>query len=438
MRRFFAWFASPRRSLIVGGLVAALLALASPFLWAGYHEFAGLSAFKLYHSTEAREHFEACMRIWPWSRSSRLHLLAARAARRDSDFEAARQHLQECQDLRGDGPPDEESVLEWAMLRGMEGDLDTVEESLKTSLRKHPEMAPLILEALAGSYLRMSRVVHALRYVDAWLEIQPDNPQAWFIRGNIHRQVGAHQSAAEDFRHVLEADPERHQARRWLALALLEFGRYQEALEHMEVLYKLHPQDVDTRVRLAICHSRLGHDAEARALLDEVLAEQPENGLALLTRGQLDMKTEKFDQAESWLGRAARVMPYDYKAQWALGECLRRAGKTEEADAQMARADQLKDRRQRQGEIMTHLMSQRPNDPALQSELGTLYLQLGSPEVGEGWLLHALRLDPNQIPALEALAEFYQQRGEQEKAEEYRQRIRDLSPPKKQDTPPKS
>ena len=421
MRRFIVW----------GGVVV-LLAAASPFLWAGYHQYAGLSAFKRYHSTEARAHLEACMRVWPWSRSARLHLLAARAARRDGDFEAAEQHLRECQDYSGEGLVYEESVLEWAMLHGMEGDLDTVEEPLKTTLRKHPEVAPLILEALAGSYLRMARVVDALRYADAWVELQPDSPQAWFVRGNIHRQVGAWQKAADDYRHVIELDPDRTQARRWLAVGLLEIGRYQEALEQAEIVHKLQPEDADFRVRLALCHFRLGHDAEARALLDGVIAEYPDNGPALLSRGQLELKAEHFAEAEDWLRRAARVMPYDYKAQWALADCLRRAGKTQEAEAQLDHANVLKDRRQRQGEIMTHLMSQRPNDPALQAELGTLYLQLGNPEVGEGWLLHALRIDPNQLPALEALADFYQQRGETEKAEEYRQRIRDLSPPKSQ------
>jgi tetratricopeptide (TPR) repeat protein len=426
MRRFIVW----------GSVV--LLALASPFLWAGYHQYAGLSAFRRYHSTEAREHLEACMRMWPWSRNSRLHLLAARAARRDGDYEAAKQHLQQCQDLHGDGPPDEESVLEWAMLRGMEGDLDTVEEPLKTTLRKHPEVAPLILEALAGSYLRMARVVDALRYADAWAEIQPDNPQVWFVRGNIHRQVGASQKAAEDYRRAIELDPERRQARWWLAQALLEIGRYQEALEHMELVHKLQPDDPDVRVRLALCQFRLGHDAEARALLDGVIAEHPDHALALKSRGELELKAEHFAEAETWLRRAAQASPFDYKVQFILGECLRRAGKTEEAETQLDHANLLKDRRQRQGEIMTHLMSQRPNDPALQTELGTLYLQLGTPDVGEGWLLHALRLDPNYLPALEVLADFYQQRGEAERAEEFRQRIRDLSPPKKQDAPSKS
>ncbi len=83
----------------------------------------------------------------------------------------------------------------------------------------------------------------------------------------------------------------------------------------------------------------------------------------------------------------------------------------------------LKDLRQRQGEILTHQMSMRPHDPALHCELGTLFIQLGQPGIGEGWLLSALRLDERYVPALEALADYYQQRGESDRADEFRQRI---------------
>src|SRR5262249_28886867 len=163
-------------------------------------------------------------------------------------------------------------------------------------------------------------------------------------------QVGASQNAAKDYGQVIELDPQRNEARRWLGLALLEFGRYQESLDHLEILHKQHPEDPEIRARLAQGRHRLGQDAEAYALLDGVLAEHPDHSLALFTRGQMDLEAERFAQAETWLRQAAHKLPYDYKAQWALGECLRRAGKTEEAEVQIARADQLKDLRQRQNE----------------------------------------------------------------------------------------
>ena len=64
-------------------------------------------------------------------------------------------------------------------------------------------------------------------------------------------------------------------------------------------------------------------------------------------------------------------------------------------------------------------MQQKPDDPALHCQLGTIYLQLGSPQVGEAWLLSALRLDAHYVPALQALAKLSQERGENDRAKHY-------------------
>jgi tetratricopeptide (TPR) repeat protein len=321
-------------------------------------------------------------------------------------------------------------VLEWAMLRAAEGDLDTVEESLKENLRKDPHQAPLLLEALGEGYLRMSRVVDALRCADAWLEFQPDNVQALFLRAKIHHQMGSAQRYAGDCRRVIERDPQHQQARLWVALALLEIGRYDEALGHLTILHEHDPQNPYVRVHLAQCHSLLGQNPAALALLDEVLAEYPDYGMALFAHSQIAFGAGQLAEQETWLRRAARALPYNYKVQWALADCLRLEEKTEEAEAQRAHAEQLKDRWLRQSEIMTHLMSQRPHDAALLCELGVLYLQLGNPELGEAWLLHALRLDEKYVPAYEALADYYRQRGDLAKAEGCRRRIQDITAPK--------
>jgi tetratricopeptide (TPR) repeat protein len=420
MRRLLAWIGSRTRQrwLLALAVCAVLLIAASPFLWAGYHAYAAHNALSRYHSAEARVHFNACLRIWPWSRSPRLHLLAARAARREGDFEEASRLLHECQYTLHDDSTD--AVHEWAMLRAAMGDLDTTAESLRTAARQDPSLIPLVLEALAEGYLTMSRILDALRTTDDWLAREPNNPQAWFVRGHIHRQIGAVQAIVADYQRVLELDPERIEARWWLALALFDIGRFQEASQQLEMFQRFHPQNVDVQVRRAMCLWRLDHSEEARNLLDHVLADHPHHGLALRTRGQIALHANRLSEAESWLREAARVLPYDYTTQNTLWECLRQEGKTEEAEAQRERKETLYERRQQQTEILNHLMSQKPDDPALHCKLGTLYLQLGAPQVGEAWLLSALRLDEHYVPALEALAQHYQERGDSKRAEEYR------------------
>jgi tetratricopeptide (TPR) repeat protein len=421
--------------MLIAAIGAGILALASPFLWAGYHWYAGQRDLKRYHSAEARAHFQACMRIWPWSRSARAHLLAARAARRDNDFVEADRLLHECQDRLKDESP--ESILEWALLQAAVGDPDRVAEQLRFQAAKNPANGPLVLEALAEGYGRTSRIFDALRCLDEWLAHEPDNVQALFLRGNLQRQVGSWQNAATNFRRVVELDPDRNEARWWLAISLSEIGRYEEAVNHLEVLLKAHYEDVEVRVRLAMCRQRLAQPREARALLEAVLAENPEHGVALRTRGEMAKLDGNLPEAEKWLREAIRVMPFDYKTHSWLTECLRSQDKTKEADELAARTEQIKERLQRQSEIMAHLLSAKPNDLALQCELGKLSIQLGQYEYGEGWLLNAERLDNNYLPALTALADYYKSQGNQEKAEAYRQRAQAAAEKSSESSTPK-
>ncbi len=422
MHRLFAWFGflfrRPRRVLTVLGLGALVLAASSPFLWASYHWYAGQAALKRYHHAEARRHLDACLKVWPWSRSVRVHLLAARAARREGDFETAVGRLQEIQATLGDESP--ETFLEWAMLHAAGGDLEKVEGYLQDQARHDPQNLLLILEALAEGYLRVARVASALHCMDECLAHEPDDVHALYLRGNIYRQSGSWTKAAPDLRRVVELDPDHPQARRWLAVALVHIGRYDEAVRHLEILRQGQPEDVEILVRLAICRHRMGRSREASELLDAILAQHPDNGLALLTRGQIDQMNGQLPQAEKWLRQAVRALPYDYQARWALTECLRRQEKIEQAEIEEARANQLRDRWERIEEITAHQMSQRYHDAALHCELGKLMLELGITEPGKSWLVSALHLDPQYVPALMALADYYDKQGDRAAAEEYR------------------
>lgn len=439
MHRLFAWVLlvprlrlgslrrRPRQALVVLGVFVLVLAVASPFVWAGYHWFAGQHALNRYHHSQARYHLIECLKVWPWSRSVDVHLLAARAARRDGDFEEASRLLQEVQTTLDDHSPD--TLLEWALLHAAGGDLNKVERHLRgVASTEDPKTLPLILEALTVGYTRWSRGAEALECVDLWLARDPDNVQALFLRSSINRQSGAWTKVAPDLRRVVELDPERPGARWWLAVALVNIGRYDEALPHLELLRQRTPKELDKTdvlVRLAICRHRMGRSREARELLDEVLAQRPDHGLALLTRGQIDQMNGQLPQAEKWLRRAAEVLPYDYKAHWALTECLRQEGKTEEAQTAEAYANRLKDRWERYSEIATHQLSQQPNNPALYCELGKLLLELGNPEGGKNWFYTALLLDEHYVPALNALAEYYAKQGDSATAEDFRRQAQE-------------
>jgi tetratricopeptide (TPR) repeat protein len=218
-----------------------------------------------------------------------------------------------------------------------------MESNLLDRARKDPTRAPLILEALAEGYTRTYRVLEAGTCLDRWLALQPDHVQAIYLRGNLWLHMSRLQKAIPEFRRVLELDPKRDDARSWLSAALLQTGRFEEALTHLDRLRASRPKDIDLEVRRARYDKSLGNLDEARRILETVLAEKADHGLALRTRAELEQLAGNLAEAETWYSGAARALPHDYKTQWALYKFLLQERKTKEAKELQRHVDQIKD-----------------------------------------------------------------------------------------------
>ena len=403
-------------------LVAALIALAAGWggrhAWAWHHRRAAVQDLARFHPETARQHVNNCLAIWP--SDPQALLLASQAARKSGDFAAAAEHLRV---LERQTPHDTSVLdLEWSLVRAASGAIDDkTEDFLLPLAQRDPALAPAIWEALIEGYCRVYRIREAFICAERWLEHQPGNVQAHYMRGSINRQIKKLQKAVPDYQKVVELDPTRIEARKWLALGLIESGRYAEALPHLEDLRRQTPTDVNVIVHQARAYRYLGQTQQARRLLDALLAEQPTHSIALRVRGEIEL-TDRPAEAEKWLRQATQAAPFDYQGQFLLLQALTRQDKKTEVKQQSALVESLKDRVERLGDLMSSKMSKRPRDPALHVEMGSLLISLDQKELGRTWLLSALQNDPDYRPAHAALADYYQQTGDADQAALHRQR----------------
>jgi tetratricopeptide (TPR) repeat protein len=403
-------------ALVIGGRQA----------WAWHQLRSARAELARYHPEVARRHLGRCLAVWPGSVEARL--LASRAARQSGDFTEADRQLRAGQRALGGGTS-AEVALEWALLQAASGNLREVEDYLQRVTERSPGEAPLVWEALVEGYVRVYRSLDALACLDYWLGQDPDNLRALELRGVAFQNAHSAQRGAENFRLVIERDPERDETRLRLAQCLLSMGGYEEALPHLERLAGRRPDSADVQVGLARCHNMRGQPERARELLDAFLERHPEHGLALRTRGQFALADGQPDQAERWLRHAAEVLPNDYLSHFLLGRALQEQRKTAEAKAQLALADEIKARAERLGELTSRKLSEQPLDPALHCEMGVLLLRNGHKSTGESWLKSALSLDPSYKPAHAALAEFYQAQGDEGQAAEHRRQAERANAP---------
>src|SRR5262249_53194846 len=143
------------------------------------------------------------------------------------------------------------------------------------------------------------------------------------------------------YRQAVALHPESDEAHQRLADTLLIAGSAAEALEQFEWLRARRPEEPALLLGAARCHHKLGQLDQAVALLDPLLARQPDNAAALEERGEIAADQGQDAEAEKWFRAAVAVKPHDRQANYNLFQCLQRLGKTDEAREIGARVDQL-------------------------------------------------------------------------------------------------
>jgi choline-sulfatase len=181
-------------------------------------------------------------------------------------------------------------------------------EPLQTALGLVPGFAPLY-EGLSLALRETGRYAEAREVLERGLEADPENPALLFAHGVLLRGLGdlaGARASLEEARAVTPDDERvrlalsavyrdqgdleaaiaevREAVRRkprfgdgWNALGLLlaAAGRDREATSAFQSAYEVSPRDPDVLFNLAASHLKAGHPAEARPLLEALVARAP-------------------------------------------------------------------------------------------------------------------------------------------------------------------
>jgi len=408
--------------------VVVLAALGLPaffggrYLWADHHLRLAERALDGLDLAGAEAHLRRCLRIWP--ADGRVHVLLAQIARRTQNYEEAEHELEICAQI---GVRTEQAELERLLLRVQRGDLGGTDYDLYQRSEPDSPESMLILEALAQGYLSTFHIHGAMRCLERMLERQPDNTRALFLKGQVMENTNRFGEAMNAYRRILALDPENFEARLSLGDVLLLKNQPQDALEHFEYLAQRQPDDPTVRWGLACSRNRAGLHDQARPLLDALVRAYPDKPRILAERGKLALDDGQLAEAEAWLRESVRLSPHDSQVMYALYLCLERRGSKSEAQHYYQRMEEL-DRDQKRLLDMIKEAVVKKRAPELRCQIGRLSLRLGMTSQGLRWLEGALLEDPQYLPALEALADYYEKSGQPEVAARYRRRATDLKP----------
>jgi tetratricopeptide (TPR) repeat protein len=407
------------------------LALAAVVTGAGYiqvrrsqansHLAAAQTALAARDFTGARNHVQAYLVLRP--QDGEAHLLAARAERELALLESAQPgwdsaiqaHLQVAREQGADA---EAVRFEAALTAALNGSPEAERYLLGRATGDGPD-AVMALETLVRVNLDKHQFGHARRCVDRLLELEPNHALALFWRGLMQELQLRFEPELADYQRALELDPKLDVVRTRLACCLVALNRHAEAMPHYRELLEGHPDDPEALLGLATCCQAQGEFSEAAAALDRLLQIDPERGSALALRGRVAYALGNPREAEKWLQQGLARAPHDAPAYYALSRCLRDRGDQAGASRAQARADELTANWKRAHEI-TAQIARKPRDPELRCKAGELLLGLGQETIGLNWLYSALQIDPTQPAAHQALAVYYERKGDRTRAAEHK------------------
>lgn len=205
----------------------------------------------------------------------------------------------------------------------------------------------------------------ALGFYEQALKVRPEFPEAQFQRGNALASLGRlteaeaalraaislkknwslpysalgallmrgerDTEAEQLFRQALTIDKQDGIALRMLADIRLRAGDPVEALDLSQRATAISEAPASAWVGLALAQKVNGDKAGAKATLDRVLADEPQNVAARLERADLLTDEKRFDAAIADLTEAAKVKPGDKAIATRLADTYQKAGKPEEA-----------------------------------------------------------------------------------------------------------
>ena len=410
----------PCRLLAAGAVAFAVLAFVGWWSWQHFWIGGPLrraeASWNKHRLAEALQHLAVGLQRAP--RDPDMALLAARVARRLGDLDAAEEFLQWA---AAASTPSAIAALERELLdlarRGLSGPAET---KLRATADQLSQERSLILEALAEEHVKQYRVPTALALLDQALAAMPDNAVALRLRGRLHLQLADYPEAVRDLRRAADVDPDDADGQQLLADSLVKAGRFAEALPLLKRARQ--PHEAGILVRLAICSAAQGDLDQAQSLLLQALEQQSNYSVAMLELGRIHFERGHVEAAESWLRKALAADPADRRTHHLLVQCLRLQRKDRQADEQQAKAVQVVADLTRLRQILTDDLAKRPNDADLCHELGALHLRNGQPRPGVHWLEQALKIEANHRATHRALAQYYDQAGQADRAASHREK----------------
>ena len=195
--------------------------------------------------------------------------------------------------------------------------------------------------SLARRLYEAGRLEQARQLYEQAIEVEPENLEATYLLGMVHRKLGNFDEAARMLTAAAEIDPRNAAAPFALGSVFLQQGRLNDAMARFRRAIKLDPTLAEAHAGLGAALQRKGRPIDAAESLREAIRLRPHHVEAIVNLGSLHHQHGHLAEAERWYLHALEFQPRHVIALNNLGCLLNECGRCEEAIAHFARAVEL-------------------------------------------------------------------------------------------------
>jgi len=198
-----------------------------------------------------------------------------------------------------------------------------------------------------ASYVLGMCYVQSTRYDDArhafakMYGVAPDSAAAHLFNARMLLRQGSESIAEGEAKAALAVDPKLPLAHRLLGELYLFKSRIPEAIAQLEAELQINPAHAGTYYTLADAYTRtMKYDDAERLLQRSIWLDNTASGPYILL-GKVLVQKKEFTLAERALSHALSMDPSNYMAHHLLGQAYRGEGRSQDADRELTRAQQL-------------------------------------------------------------------------------------------------
>ncbi len=182
------------------------------------------------------------------------------------------------------------------------GLVQEAESKLASFRERHPDEArAMLLEAWAT--MKKGQLEKSLKLINRNLEIDPENPIAWRLRGQVNSLSGNLTQAIKDLQKskTISLNPTIQVE---LARAYHKAGRTPEAIGELVIALQDDRTPVNTRLMLETLYMDSGRSNDLEKFYSDTLAKYPESSFWYFRAGRLALQQRNFQEAEKFFSSA--------------------------------------------------------------------------------------------------------------------------------------